>query len=62
MISMVKVGFGTFKFPKRGRTGIIYVPSDIVIDSTFPFKADDALKIEIDGDKLVIQKVRKAKA
>jgi len=57
MIVMAKEGFGSFRFPKRGRTGIIYVPSDIVIDSTFPFKEDDALKIKIDGDRLIIKKV-----
>ena len=56
---MTKEGIGSFRFPRRGRTGIIYVPSDVVIDSTFPFKEDDILKIQIDNDKLIVEKVKK---
>lgn len=54
--AMVKEGFGSFRFPKRGRTGIIYVPADVVIDSTFPFKEDDVVYIQIIEDKLMIRK------
>jgi hypothetical protein len=58
MISMTKEGSGSFRFPKRGRTGIIYVSSDLVIDSTFPFKEDESLRVKIEGNKLVIEKVK----
>ncbi|MEM3700668.1 MAG: hypothetical protein QXL57_07380 [Candidatus Bathyarchaeia archaeon] len=52
---MVKEAIGTFKTPMRGRTGIIYVPADLVIDSTFPFKDGDSVKIRIDGERLIIE-------
>lgn len=52
---MVKEAIGSFKIPMRGRTGVIYVPADLVIDSTFPFKKGDSVKIRIDGERLIIE-------
>lgn len=44
-------------FPnKRGRTGLIYIPADVVKDSSFPFKPNEELTIRIEGEKLVIEK------
>jgi hypothetical protein len=35
----------------------IYLPSEFVRDSTFPFKAGDELEARIEGSKVVIEKV-----
>jgi hypothetical protein len=56
---MVREAIGTFKLPlKKGRTGVIYVPADLVIDSTFPLKKGNAVKIKIDGEKLIIERAK----
>ncbi|MBS7657952.1 MAG: hypothetical protein QW476_00800 [Candidatus Bathyarchaeia archaeon] len=41
---------------KRGKTGLIYIPADIVKDSLFPFKPNEEVTIKIEGEKLVIEK------
>jgi len=56
--NMVKEAIGTFQIPMRGRTGIIYVPADLVIDSTFPFKVGDKVKIRIDGERLIVEEAK----
>lgn len=58
MITMVKEDIGKYHIPKRSRTGIIYVPSDLAIDSAFPFKDGDRVKIRIDGKRLIVEKVK----
>lgn len=35
----------------------IYLPKKLVEDSLFPFKAGQEIRIRIEGDKLVIEKV-----
>ncbi|MDX1813886.1 MAG: hypothetical protein R3319_03760 [Candidatus Bathyarchaeia archaeon] len=42
----------------RGKTGILYIPSDIMVDSAFPFAVPARVHIKIEGDKLVIEKVK----
>jgi hypothetical protein len=44
---MVKENTGRFGSASRGRTSIIYVPSDLVKDSAFPFTDGDALLIRL---------------
>jgi len=56
---MVKEAIGTFRTPMRGRTGIIYVPADLVIDSTFPFKEGESVKIRIDNGRLIVEEIKK---
>jgi hypothetical protein len=46
---------------KRGKTGLIYIPADVVKDSSFPFKPNEKVIIKIDGEKLIIEKEGKAK-
>jgi hypothetical protein len=52
---------GRFRFASRGKTGIIYVPSHLVTDSTFPFADGEGVLIQIKGEQLVIEKTRKKK-
>jgi len=39
----------------RSKTGILYIPADLVKDSSFPFSADQEVVIKIDGTRLVIE-------
>jgi hypothetical protein len=44
----------------NSRTGLLYIPSDLMVDSAFPFQAPLSVKVRIDGEKLVIEKVEEA--
>ena len=46
------------KIYKVGSRHSINLPSDLVSDSTFPFKPKESLKIKIDRNKLIITKGR----
>ncbi|MGA2971470.1 MAG: hypothetical protein ABSE39_02455 [Candidatus Bathyarchaeia archaeon] len=39
----------------RSKTGILYIPADIVKDSSFPFNPDQEVVVRIDGRRLVIE-------
>jgi hypothetical protein len=58
---MVQEDTGRFGAASRGKTGIIYVPADLVKDTTFPFVNGDPLLIKIDGDRLIVEKASKRK-
>lgn len=55
---MVLRNTGTFKFSHKGKTGILYIPADIVKDSRFPLKEGN-VTVEISGDILIIRLKRK---
>ena len=47
-------------YPRKDRGGwIIYLPSKLVGDSSFPLKPKDNLIIKIKGERLVIKKTLK---
>jgi len=52
---MVLEDTGTFKLSPKGKTGLIYVPADLVKDSSFPFQNGEVLRIKIEGKALVIK-------
>lgn len=58
---MVQEAVGRFGAASRGRTGIIYVPADLVKDSTFPFTNGDLLLIRIDEEQLIVETAPKRK-
>ena len=58
---MVQDAVGRLGVASRGKTGIIYVPADLVKDSTFPFTNGDSLLIRIDGERLLIEKASRRK-
>jgi hypothetical protein len=39
----------------RSKTGILYIPADLVKDSSFPFNPDQEVVVRIDGKRLVIE-------
>jgi hypothetical protein len=42
----------------RSKTGILYIPADVVKDSSFPFNPDEEVTVRIDGKRLVIEGAR----
>ncbi|MGB9021927.1 MAG: hypothetical protein WCC94_00640 [Candidatus Bathyarchaeia archaeon] len=40
----------------RSRTGVLYIPADIVKDSLFPFSANEEVVIRIEGERLVVER------
>jgi len=42
----------------RSKTGILYIPADVVKDSSFPFNSDEEVTVRIDGKRLVIEGAR----
>jgi len=54
---MVMKNTGTFKLSHKGKTGIIYVPADMVVDSAFPLK-EGKVEIEIKGNELIIRSLQ----
>jgi hypothetical protein len=41
--------------PRGGKTGILYIPADIVKDSSFPFEANERVLVRIEGRKLIVE-------
>lgn len=41
---------------ERSRTGLLYIPADIVKDSLFPFAANEEVVVRIDGKRLIIER------
>jgi acetaldehyde dehydrogenase (acetylating) len=56
---MVQEAVGRFGAASRGKTGIIYVPADLVKDTVFPFISEDSLLIRVDGKRLIVEKPSK---
>jgi hypothetical protein len=51
-------GLAKIILPSRGdrsKTGILYIPADVVKDSSFPFSPDQEVVVRIDGRKLVVE-------
>jgi hypothetical protein len=40
----------------RSRTGVLYIPADVVKDSLFPFAANEEVLVRIEGEKLVVER------
>lgn len=42
----------------RSKTGILYIPADLVKDSSFPFGPDEKVVVRIVGRRLVVEGAR----
>ena len=58
---MVLEDRGTFRVSAKGKTGLIYVPADLVKDSAFPFHDGDSLTIKIEREILIVMKEENGK-
>jgi hypothetical protein len=43
---------------KKSASALAVIPSDIVKDSTFPFKLPCKVNIRIDGERLILEEVK----
>ena len=60
MIKMIESQAKLIIAPKS-RTGLLYIPSNLVVDSAFPFRdLPCKVLIRIDGKKLIIEKAEEA--
>ena len=59
MVVKTMVGVTKAKVYKTDNRHYIYLPTDLIKDSTFPFDLmKDKLQIRTDGDRLVIEKLK----
>ena len=54
LTGMARIILGTRS--DRSRTGVLYIPADVVKDSLFPFSANEEVLVRIEGDKLVVER------
>ncbi len=54
----MREAIGKLTYGPKSRTGILYIPSDLMVDSTFPFQAPTNLKVRIEGERLIVEKVK----
>jgi hypothetical protein len=52
---------GKFHKSQKSRTGLIFIPSDLTIDSTFPLKSPCNVLITISGSILTIRPTEEAR-
>lgn len=50
---------GRIYYQKGTNAALIYVSADIVKDSTFPFNLPTRVNVRIDGERLIVEKVKK---
>jgi hypothetical protein len=53
----MREAIGKLTYGPKSRTGILYIPSDLMVDSAFPFQPPINLKVRIDGERLIVEKV-----
>ncbi len=52
----MREAIGKLTYGPKSRTGILYIPSDLMVDSTFPFQIPSQLRIRIESEKIIIEK------
>jgi hypothetical protein len=40
----------------RSKTGVLYIPADVVKDSSFPFDPNQKVIVRIDGKRLIVER------
>ena len=48
-------GYGSFYEHAKGRL-VLYIPSDVRKDSSFPFRVGESVRIRIDRRRLIVEK------
>jgi hypothetical protein len=51
----MRKGTGKLDKASKSNSGILYLPSQVMLDSAFPFYVPSRVKVRIDGDKLIIE-------
>ena len=55
---MVREAIGKIAKNPSSNTGMIFIPAKLTLDSAFPFKFPDKIKIRIDCERLIVEKVK----
>ena len=58
MMMFMREMIGKLTKSDKSATGILYIPADLMVDSAFPFKPPESVKVRIDGERLIIEKVQ----
>jgi len=61
VICLMLEGSAKIKLPtrdNRSKTGVLYIPADVVKDSLFPFIPDQEVVVRIDGKRLVVEEMQ----
>jgi hypothetical protein len=53
----MKEAIGKLTLGPKSRTGILYIPSDLMVDSAFPFQVPAQVSVRLEGDTLIVKKV-----
>jgi len=54
---MVKEGIGKIIKIGRGNTRYLTIPAIVVKDDNFPFDDDEAVRVRIEGERLIVEKI-----
>jgi len=58
LVMRMREGVGKLTVGDKSKTGILYIPADLMVDSAFPFKAPVRVKIRIENERLIIEKAK----
>ena len=58
MVMIMREMNGKLMKSDKSATGILYIPADLMVDSAFPFKPPESVRVRIDGERLIIEKVQ----
>jgi hypothetical protein len=57
----MRAKIGSVQFSSSGGTALIVVPSLVALDSAFPFTRGEKVMIRIDEERIIVEKLKKAK-
>lgn len=52
----MREAIGKLTYGPKSRTGILYIPSDMMVDSAFPFQVPVQLRVRIEGETIILEK------
>jgi hypothetical protein len=57
LYNMITMNETTAKIEKssKSHTGILYLPSNLMLDSAFPFSVPSRVKVRIEGNQLIVE-------
>jgi len=53
----MREAIGKLTYGPKSRTGILYIPSYLMVDSAFPFQVPVSVRVRVDGERLIVEKV-----
>jgi len=54
---MIK-SIGKLRLNGRSRTGLLFIPAELMTDSAFPFKIPSQVVVKIESKKLVVEEAK----